>query len=184
MAESEVFVYYSFITESVSSHDLLIKAAQIHTGLQTRELEVYRERSRKPYFIHHPKLCFSVSHSGSCWLCAFGNKQIGADIQLFGSTARYTQLADRFFHPEESLAIKETQDPQQTFYRIWSRKEAAVKMLGIGIDKNFSTFSVLGTNTELLGHRIYIHDIHLPLECLYCSSIAYMDSFKTKVILF
>lgn len=57
-------------------------------------------------------------------------------------------------------------------------------MLGIGIDNNFSTFSVLGTNTELLGQRIYIDDITLPLEYPYSASVAYADSFKTKVILF
>ncbi len=166
------------------SHKLLLDCARIHTGFPHNELSVIRERGKKPYFAHHPEIHFSVSHSGNCWICAYAESDIGVDIQICGNMTRAAKLADRFFHHDEALAVKNAENPDAVFFKIWSRKEAVVKMLGIGIDASFSSFSVLGETSELMSRRIQISDISLPFPESHCAAIACQELCGSKIIFF
>ncbi len=90
---------------------------------------------------------FSVSHSGDFVAFAGADSPVGVDIQTVGR-ADY-RIAERFFTKEEYAAICAAPSPEREFFRIWTLKEAYVKMLGTGMATPFGSFSVL--TDELVG---------------------------------
>ena len=94
----------------------------------------------KPYLISHPSVHLSVSHSGDYWVCAIGDKPVGIDLQRHTDVRRMA-LARRFFHPDETTYLQETDCAD--FFRIWAAKESFVKCTGTGIAGQFAAFSVI-----------------------------------------
>ena len=88
-----------------------------------------------------PGVSFSVSHSGSLGLIAIaeGEQRIGVDVEQFRGRRDVRALADRFFHPDEAAAIG---DDRAAFFRCWTRKEAVVKALGLGLAHPLDSFVV------------------------------------------
>ena len=112
----------------------------------------------KPFFAGHPAVCFSISHSGACWCCAFAAFPVGLDIQLrgFGRKDRMPEeqerlrlrterIADRFFHPGERAWLREGGD----FFSVWTAKESYVKYTGEGMGREFGSFAVADENGML-----------------------------------
>lgn len=76
------------------SHTLLREAASLYLvrcgricGENAAEAERWQLEEGpygKPRFVECPDLHFSISHSGSCWCCAFSTSPIGLDIQAHG----------------------------------------------------------------------------------------------------
>ena len=123
-----------------SSHALLARAAARYTG---RTPEAFSEPARgaygKPVFSVTPPLCFSISHSGSLWLCAMAPREVGLDVQE-RRVQNTAGIARRFFHPLER-AYLEARGPD-AFFQVWTAKESVCKYRGTGIDGAFSRFSV------------------------------------------
>lgn len=110
-------------------------------GIDRGAIEFSYNEYGKP-FLKGGGYFFSVSHSGE--YIAFAGETdspIGVDIQLKGR-ADY-RVAERFFTEDEYSAICSSPAPEREFFKIWSLKEAYVKMLGTGMATPFSTFSVL-----------------------------------------
>lgn len=114
------------------------------------QTDVLRLEFEKPRFVHAPDVHFSVSHSGSCWICAIDNQPVGIDLQRF-QTVNAAGIARRHFHPMESLWLEAHPDD---FFKIWTAKEAFVKYTGKGIDNDFGSFSVV----DLRGFKAKIND--------------------------
>ena len=113
----------------------LIRAAAARYGQELElqedfyQAEIEREEKGKPYFSHIP-LAFSLSHSGLIWLCMFGDKPCGIDLQIMKET-KYEDIAKRQFHPDEQRYVALW--GIDGFYEIWVRKEAFCKCTGQGI---------------------------------------------------
>lgn len=182
MKNKKITVFFAQLSNVRGSHDLLTESAMRYSSLSSDELTVLRDAGRKPCFDKHPEIHFSVSHSGSCWVCAFSDVEVGIDFQLHGTTRHPLEIAKRFFHPDEFSAVSKSGDINCEFYRIWSRKEAAVKLCGIGIDRNFSGFDASGDFCEILGRRMRLTDLHLPTEENHSACIACEFAFDTEVI--
>lgn len=71
----------------------------------------------------HPKIFFSLSHSHHLALIAISKAEpIGVDIEYLREVPNQLAIAKRFFSPCE--------DPEKTFFEIWTAKEALVKAHG------------------------------------------------------
>lgn len=114
-------------------------------------LGIARGEKGKPYFPNNPRLHFSVSHSGKLFACAFASFPIGLDIQENKKRAdeseRCIKIARRFFHPDEVDALERS--AVSAFYKIWTAKEAYVKMTGQGIDGEFGDFCIFDLDCYL-----------------------------------
>lgn len=170
----KITLYYTLKAEL--SSDTLLKLCAAHlTGRNESDLTVHRERGKKPYFENFADVHFSVSHSGSIWICAFAESEIGCDIQLCREDIRYDKLSRRWFHPTEAESVLTPAD----FCRIWSRKEAFVKAAGIGIDQNFKKFDVSAGKASLGSFSFAVYDITLPCELssysAYSAAVAYRE---------
>jgi 4'-phosphopantetheinyl transferase len=80
------------------------------------------------------ELHFSLSHSGSQGLLAIAPTPVGVDIEALPDASMCQQLT-ALLHPREQVRILSApEEAQRTlFTRLWCRKEAYLKGLGVGL---------------------------------------------------
>ena len=105
-----------------------------------RQLRFAYGEHGKPYLPDYPDCCFSLSHSGGYIALACDDEPVGIDIQLMSP---HRQHALRFLHPAEQQSILAADNNAEQFCRIWTMKEAYVKLTGDGMSKGFGSFNVL-----------------------------------------
>jgi 4'-phosphopantetheinyl transferase len=107
-------------------------------------------------------LRFNVAHSDDLALYAITRRrEIGVDVERERPDVEWRDLAQRFFAPEEVVALTalDTADQRPGFYRCWTRKEAYVKALGLGMQVPLDGFAVTVTGPAAL-----IHTVHDPAQ--------------------
>ena len=77
---------------------------------------------------------FSISHSGDRVVCVIADTAVGVDIERI----REVRRAERYplFTREETQHINGCENRSEAFLRLWTQKEAYVKMLGGTMPKN------------------------------------------------
>lgn len=99
---------------------------------------------------------FNLSHSGKLALIAIASAEIGIDLEKVRHLESLTAIARSRFSPSEFAALDALEDAQRqlAFYRCWTRKEAYLKALGVGLAMPLDSFDVsLGEKPEFLGCR-------------------------------
>jgi 4'-phosphopantetheinyl transferase len=97
---------------------------------------------------------FNVTHSENIALYAFSRTHpVGVDIEFIRQDIEWEALADNFFSINETCMIHSVKPCHQleAFYRCWTRKEALLKGLGVGLSIPLNQFevSVSPDETEL-----------------------------------
>ena len=83
---------------------------------------------------------FNISHSGRYVVLSVSNEPVGVDIELLQRGRR--KIASKFFTLEENIQIDQSYDPDRTFTRLWTLKEAFLKCIGTGIGRNLRKTSI------------------------------------------
>lgn len=73
----------------------------------------------------------SLSHSGDYAVCAVSDAPIGIDIQKI--VPYNPKTAERVCSPSELYAIENSKDKAAEFIKLWTKKEAVLKMRGTGV---------------------------------------------------
>lgn len=135
--------------------------ALLRYALGAETYTVEKTPSGKPYISGREDFCYNLSHSGSWVVIAFGDTEVGVDVEELQSNTDMEAITRRFFVPEEQKYIFEDKErQQQRFFEIWTGKESYLKYLGTGMEKTLTSFSVLSPE---LGVRI--HHRRLPGGC-------------------
>ena len=118
---------------------------------------------------HHGKpmlndraLEFNLSHSGDCALLAVSRAaEIGVDVEMRRLPQDARQLAKSVFSAAELETLSNVSDDalETAFFTCWTRKEAYLKALGIGLTANPATITV-GLETGLRRIEIAGRDAH------------------------
>jgi 4'-phosphopantetheinyl transferase len=90
----------------------------------------------KPTVAADSALDFNLSHSGNRALYAVsGNGRVGVDLEALDQDVDVMALAQRYFHPGETAALRQLPQPlrRPAFFACWTRKEAVVKATGDGL---------------------------------------------------
>ncbi len=99
-------------------------------------------------------LRFSYSHSADVALLAVTlEREVGADLEQHRAMPDALQLASAFFAPAEVAALKQLPETEleSAFFDCWTRKEAFIKALGLGLSFPLNAFVVsLGEPVRLL----------------------------------
>jgi 4'-phosphopantetheinyl transferase len=106
--------------------------------------------ANKPYF--NTNFHFSTAHSADMIICAADIAPIGIDIEFIASI----ELQDyrQYLTDKEWLYIQNTKDKINAFYEIWTKKEALLKALGIGLDLELNTLDV-STNKAIHNNQSF-----------------------------
>jgi 4'-phosphopantetheinyl transferase len=90
-------------------------------------------------------LQFNVSHSEGLGLFVFArHRAVGADVEKIRRLRHGAAVALRFFSDDEFAALDGLEGDawDRAFFRCWTRKEAFVKVVGLGLSYPLRAFSV------------------------------------------
>jgi 4'-phosphopantetheinyl transferase len=88
---------------------------------------------------------FNLSHSGDRALLAVAlDVDVGVDIEAMRPEVEFRAIAERMFSAAERAAFARLADGElaPAFYRVWTRKEAFIKLLGDGLSFPLEDFDV------------------------------------------
>lgn len=139
------------------SRGILREILARYTGENPQKLDLRVTAGGKP-FLTGSDLVFNISHSKNLFLCgASRNADIGVDIQEVFTISNLPWIISSYFSPAEQMylsALPKT-ELQETFFSIWTAKEAWLKALGEGFQRSPAGFSLLPSP---LGNRIMLID--------------------------
>ncbi|MCR5780953.1 MAG: 4'-phosphopantetheinyl transferase superfamily protein [Bacteroidaceae bacterium] len=142
---------------------LLLKALREDYGITDAPAFKYGEHG-KPTLTEYPEIHFNLSHCREAAICVIDNYPIGVDIENIRpykeSLARYTM------NDEELATIQSAKNKDLAFTRLWTQKEAIVKLSGSGITTNLKEVlrdcSALELSTHKGPNDRYIYSIAQP----------------------
>ena len=115
---------------------LLKRALREEYGITENPVFEYGEHG-KPTIADHPEIFFNLSHCREAVACAVSDKPVGIDVESVRSfkesLVRYTM------NDEEVEQIMTAPRPEVAFIRLWTMKEARLKLTGEGINDNLKT---------------------------------------------
>lgn len=151
---NKVFIVRSKETNSHTlGRKLLQKGIKNILGLDTSPLEF--NQNGKPYLKGYPNFHFNISHSKDAVVIAFGNSEMGVDIEKVRSVN--LKVANRFFTENERAKIKSPTD----FFTVWTQKEAVIKKGG----KALKDISSIDTTLENNLKTFFKDDLVISLCC-------------------
>ena len=122
---------YIFKTK-VDHYGFLTKLAAEKYNIDALSLKFARNEHCKPYFESLPDFNFNISHSEDLTVIAVSDQNIGVDTEKLRKPD--FRVAKRFCEDEYNY-IDKSSSPT-TFFEIWTKKEAYVKMMGGTMAKN------------------------------------------------
>ena len=114
----------------VLAYQLLCRALSEEFGITGNPLFEYAANG-KPSIAGHPEIFFSLSHCREAVACAVRPRPVGIDVESVG---RYREAVARYaMSDREQALIRQAAQPQLIFTRLWTMKEALLKLTGQGI---------------------------------------------------
>lgn len=121
----------------------LVLAAEVDR--RPAALTIAQDAYGRPFLPDHPHLHFNLSHSNGRALFVIGHGvRVGCDLEWRNPELASPKVAARLFAPAECAAL-EALPPEQWvagFYNCWTRKEAFVKAIGLGLTYPLDAFTV------------------------------------------
>lgn len=158
-AQTLRFKHHRGRVESAFSFLLLCKALR-ERGITEYPTFIYGKEGQegKPSLKEHPELYFNLSHCKHAVVCAVAEHPIGVDVEMLG---RYSERLAKYTMNEDELAeIAVAEDKDIAFTRLWTMKEAATKLTGLGISTNvrdvLSHSSNIIYNTRICTEKGYV----------------------------
>jgi len=123
------------------------------TGLPPQTLPIVSENGAKPTLAGNPlDLRFNLSHTHNAILIATTTgREIGIDIEWHRPVADIEEIAGAVMSSSE-LATWKLLDSQQrihAFYHLWTRKEAYLKAIGLGLYRELQAITIPVTANAL-----------------------------------
>ncbi|MDO4739876.1 MAG: 4'-phosphopantetheinyl transferase superfamily protein [Eubacteriales bacterium] len=151
--------------------------ALLRRALGTDDYTVEKTPSGKPFVVGRERFFYNLSHSGERVVIAYGESEVGVDIERHRPDADAAAIARRFFAPEEErYVMQDAAGMLARFYEIWTAKESYVKYLGTGLRTSLSSFSVLSPAPGVCFHRPALADGYSLCLC------AEEDSFSLELL--
>lgn len=118
----------------------VVAEALLRVALGTEEYQIEKNSFGKPYIKNCEGFFYNLSHSGRYVVLAWGDSEVGVDVQRHRDHVNLQAFAKRYFTSEEQAYVRE--DPRR-FYEIWTKKESYVKYTGEGLGRGLGSFCVL-----------------------------------------
>lgn len=127
------------LPENVKEHCNKKESIAAASALLSMGVEnLYYDENNKPWAGN----CFvSISHSKNMIAVCKSDKPVGIDIEFIATERDYKKIANRFYKGKE-LEYFNFSPTAETFYEIWTKKEAYSKISGQGTVEIFEGFDV------------------------------------------
>lgn len=128
------------------------KILGFYCQVEPQSIDFTYDLYQKPCLKEHSyDIQFNTSHSGDVAILALNkNHPIGVDIECLKSFRGMSDIIDHFFSAKEKayLASISVEKKRETFYRIWTAKEAFLKATGEGLSDALHDIEVSFENIE------------------------------------
>lgn len=146
--------------ESVLAYLLLCRGLKEQYDIHTMPDFIMGEHG-KPTLKDYPQIHFNLSHCKQAVLCVLGDGPVGADVERLG---RYHEDVARYCMSDEEMAvIGQDNRPEFPFTRLWTKKEAVLKLQGTGITDQMKTVLTHLEGIELMTYEVpekgYIYSV-------------------------
>lgn len=148
--------------ECVLAYLLLCKGLKEEYGITEQPVFEYGEHG-KPRIAGHPEIHFNMSHCKKAVMCYVSDQPVGLDCETIGRGNE--SLISYTMNENEVRQINQSADPKTEFIRLWTQKEAVLKLTGEGINDNMKTVlsndNVDDINIETVVHKAkgYVYSI-------------------------
>lgn len=105
-------------------------------GIGPEEVAFHYGPAGKPELANEPAVHFNLAHSADLAVCVIAGEPVGIDLERRRPMKNARGLAERWFHPEEQQRIADSEDSLGEFFRTWTMKEAALKLVGVGVGES------------------------------------------------
>ena len=120
----------------VLAYQLLKQGLRELYGITENPIFTYNEHG-KPSIVGHPDIFFNLSHCKEAVICVISDQPVGVDVESIreykGSLVNYTM------NEAEIAEIQQAENPASRFIRLWTMKEATMKLIGTGISNDMKT---------------------------------------------
>lgn len=127
---------------------------------------------------------FSLSHSGNCIAIALSEQAVGVDLET-RCPPSWKSIARRFFSDSEQAWIAQAECPEIAFVRLWTMKEAAVKLSAGTLLRGLRDFELLSPEESALmspSDRPIRTSSYVLSEKQWLSTAAFSDGQKKERI--
>lgn len=135
--------------ESATAYLLLLETLQQLYGINEAPHFVIGPHG-KPSLLEFPHIHFNTSHCHKAVICAVGDAPVGVDIE--GRRSIRDSLVDYTMNTAEKERIARAEDPEMEFLKLWTAKEAVVKLSGEGIQDNLRDILLLAKDKSISVH--------------------------------
>lgn len=167
-----------------------------YTGLSPQELSFKINQYGKPSIENKnfSYIKFNYSHSNDIIIYSITrDSEIGIDIEFIKEISDMNSLVNNYFSSEEISTFRNTNnkiDQLNFFYKIWTRKEALLKAIGLGLTEDLKTIDSLCNEGSF--NNISVIEFDKKKWCIqnldspkkYVSSIAYEFKGDVKNVLY
>lgn len=119
-------------------------------NVSPESLQFTRSSHGKPRLVQpsgSPPIYFNLSHSADRMLMAVSSSYpIGVDLELVQSLPDLDSMLERCLGDEEAAEFRTRVPPERRlegFYRVWTRKEALLKAVGLGLSAGLRNVTVM-----------------------------------------
>ena len=88
----------------------------------------------KPAIVGHPEIHFNLSHCREAALCVISDRPVGVDVESVRQ--KRDGLVEYTMNAREVEEIRTAVNPDLQFIRLWTKKEALLKLTGEGINNH------------------------------------------------
>ena len=115
---------------------LLCEGLRKEYGIEEPPVFEYGEHG-KPHIVGHADIHFNLSHCCEAALCVVSDRPVGVDVESIRSFKE--SLVSYTMSDAEIAHIHATERPEVEFIRLWTMKEAVLKLAGTGITNDLKT---------------------------------------------
>lgn len=120
----------------VLAYQLLKQGLREEYGITDNPVFEYNEHG-KPSIAGHPDIFFNLSHCKEAAVCAISHHPVGVDVESM--RAFKESLVHYTMNDNEISEINASAHPAAAFIRLWTMKEATMKLVGTGISNDMKT---------------------------------------------
>ena len=120
----------------VLAYQLLKEGLRKEYGITENPIFEYNEHG-KPSIVGHSEIYFNLSHCKEAAVCAISNHPIGVDVESIREFK--DSLVNYTMNDDEVREIETSENPASAFIRLWTMKEATMKLVGTGISNDMKS---------------------------------------------
>ena len=106
-----------------------------------KNAKILKTNKGKPYLEENADIYFNISHTKGAVAIAFCDSETGVDIEH--ERPINPKIAGRHFCDDEMIVIEKSNNTNAELLKMWTRKEAYIKMSGEGLSSGLNTFNTL-----------------------------------------